>query len=222
VPTSVKPGCEVSFTPPAQRCCKNAGLIGTTDLVKPKSTLIRSLWQILYFHMLVPVLPRILLIALTYCQPLLIKRVLSLQMEPVTESSRNIGYGLIAAYGLVYAGIAVRNLLIVVLPELMTNPPQVLSASYWFLMAKATTYVRGAIASKVFSRINDLSIMNTDDSAAVVLMSTDVERITIGMNMMHETWASVLEVGIGIYLLQQELGMPAFVALGTALGKSVG
>jgi ATP-binding cassette subfamily C (CFTR/MRP) protein 1 len=102
----------------------------------------------------------------------------------------------------------------------MPNLPQVLSASYWFHMAKATTYVRGAIASKLFSRINDLSIMNTDDSAAVVLMSTDVERITIGMNMMHETWASVLEVGIGIYLLQQELGMPAFVALGTALGRS--
>jgi ATP-binding cassette subfamily C (CFTR/MRP) protein 1 len=62
--------------------------------------------------MLVPVLPRILLIALTYCQPLLIKRVFSLQMEPVTESSRNIGYGLLGAYGLVYAGIAVRSLLI--------------------------------------------------------------------------------------------------------------
>jgi ATP-binding cassette subfamily C (CFTR/MRP) protein 1 len=102
----------------------------------------------------------------------------------------------------------------------MTNLPQVLSASNWFLMAKATTFVRGAIASKVFSRINDLSIMNTDNSAAVVLISTDVERITIGMSMMHETWASVLEVGIGIYLLEQELGMPAFVALGTALGQS--
>jgi ATP-binding cassette subfamily C (CFTR/MRP) protein 1 len=101
----------------------------------------------------------------------------------------------------------------------MTNLPQIVSSSYWFHMAKATTFVRGAIASKVFSRINDLSIMNTDDSAAVVLMSTDVERITIGMNMMHETWASVLEVGIGIYLLQQELGMPAFVALGTALSR---
>jgi ATP-binding cassette subfamily C (CFTR/MRP) protein 1 len=83
------------------------GLICMIDIVKPKSALIRSLWQTLHFYMLVPVFPRILLIALTYCQPLLIKRVLSLQLEPVTESSRNIGYGLIAAYGLVYAGIAV-------------------------------------------------------------------------------------------------------------------
>jgi ATP-binding cassette subfamily C (CFTR/MRP) protein 1 len=93
------------------------------------------------------------------------------------------------------------------------------SASYWFNVAKATTLVRGAIASKVYSRVNDLSIMNTDDLAAMTLMSIDVERITIGLNVMHEAWANVVEVGIGIYLLQLQLGMPAFVALGVALGE---
>lgn len=72
----------------------------------------------------------------------------------------------------------------------------------------------------MYSRVNDLSIMNTDDSAAMTLMSTDVERITIGLNMMHETWAGVIEVAIGIYLLYRQLGTPAFVAMGVALGKS--
>lgn len=61
--------------------------------------------------------------------------------------------------------------------------------------------------------------MNTDDSAAMTLMSTDVERIIIGLNMVHETWANVVEVSIGVYLLQRQLGMPAFVALGVALGE---
>lgn len=87
-------------------------------------------------------------------------------------------------------------------------------------MAKATTLVRGAIASKVYSKVNDLSIMNTDDSAAMTLMSTDVERITIGLNLIHETWANMIEVSIGIYLLWLQLGVPAFVALGVALGES--
>ncbi|KAH8723179.1 P-loop containing nucleoside triphosphate hydrolase protein [Phaeosphaeriaceae sp. PMI808] len=169
-------------------------------LVNPKSALIRSLWLTLRFRLLLPIIPRIIMIALTYCQPLLIERVLLLKKDEVTEDSKNNGYGLVAAYGLVYAGIAV------------------VSASYWFHVAKATTLVRGAIASKVYSRVNDLSIMNTDDSAAMTLMSTDVERITIGLTVMHETWANVLEVAIGIYLLQLQLGAPAYVALGVALG----
>ena len=97
---------------------------------------------------------------------------------------------------------------------------QIVSASYWFNVAIVTALVRGAIASKVYGRVNDLSIMNTDDSAAMTLMSTDVERITIGLNMMHEAWANVVEVGISIYLLKLQLGMPAFVALGVALGES--
>ena len=44
-----------------------------------------------------------------YCHPLLIERVLLLQKGPVTECSRNDGYGIIGAYGIVYAGIAVSR-----------------------------------------------------------------------------------------------------------------
>ena len=57
-------------------------------------------------QILVPVMPRIALIALTLCQPLLLKRLLQFltsEDEPV-----RVGYGLIGAYGVIYLGIAVR------------------------------------------------------------------------------------------------------------------
>jgi ATP-binding cassette subfamily C (CFTR/MRP) protein 1 len=51
--------------------------------------------------------PRTCLIALTFCQPLLINRAVILSGEDVTDWTTNVGYGLIGAYILVYVGIAV-------------------------------------------------------------------------------------------------------------------
>lgn len=51
----------------------------------------------------------------------------------------------------------------------------------------------------------------TDDSAAITLMSTDVEKIRQGMIMMHEFWANTIEVGFASFLLYRSLGI-AFLA----------
>lgn len=45
--------------------------------------------------------------AFTLAQPFLVQRVLDYTAAPPTESDKNTGYGLIAAYALVYIGIAV-------------------------------------------------------------------------------------------------------------------
>lgn len=51
--------------------------------------------------------PRACLIALNFCQPLLINRAIILSIDDVTQKSIDVGYGLIGAYVLVYIGIAV-------------------------------------------------------------------------------------------------------------------
>lgn len=50
-----------------------------------------------------------------------------------------------------------------------------------------------------------------DDSAALTLMSTDVERIRQGMLTLHEVWANILEITIASFLLYRSLGV-AFLA----------
>ncbi|RDL38704.1 uncharacterized protein BP5553_03044 [Venustampulla echinocandica] len=140
--------------------------------------LVFSLFHSLRWHVFAPVMPRLAMIGFVYCQPLLISRVLNFQKEPKTPDSNNIGYGLIAAYGIVYIGLAFAT------------------AGYWFRVHRVTTMIRGVIAARVFNKVNERSIMNVDDSAALTLMSSDVERIMMGLNVIHETWANLIEAGI--------------------------
>lgn len=60
------------------------------------------------WQLFAPIIPRIVLIVFTFCQPLLLNRFISYLAEPEGPESANIGYGLIAAYGIVYLGLAVR------------------------------------------------------------------------------------------------------------------
>lgn len=50
---------------------------------------------------------RAFLVALNFCQPLLLHRSLSFTVEPVTSTTNNVGYGLVGAYVLVYIGLGV-------------------------------------------------------------------------------------------------------------------
>lgn len=58
------------------------------------------------WELLAPVFPRLVQVALTMCQPLLLNRFIDYLAAP--KESQNIGYGLIGAYGVVYLGLAVR------------------------------------------------------------------------------------------------------------------
>jgi ATP-binding cassette subfamily C (CFTR/MRP) protein 1 len=100
------------------------------------------------------ILPRLALLAFTICQPLILNRLLVFLDD--TSQPTQIGYGLIAAYGLVYSGIALSQ------------------ALYWHCNARSVTLLRGVLVSAVFSKATELSTTATDDSAAVTLMSSDV------------------------------------------------
>jgi ATP-binding cassette, subfamily C (CFTR/MRP), member 1 len=67
--------------------------------------LIKSLWK----PITAPAFSRVVLIAFTFCQPLLLKRLLSYLSNTAERKDIKIGYGLIGAYGLVYMGVAVSG-----------------------------------------------------------------------------------------------------------------
>jgi hypothetical protein len=50
------------------------------------------------------------------------------------------------------------------------------------------------------------------EKAPLTLMSTDVERIGQGVQFIHELWASLVEMGIGIYLLVRSTGLGSIPA----------
>ncbi|KAJ6142459.1 hypothetical protein N7471_001912 [Penicillium samsonianum] len=53
-----------------------------------------------------------------------------------------------------------------------------------------------------------------DESAALTLMSTDIDRVTVGLQNLHEVWARIVEIAIGMWLLVEQLGAVAVVPIG--------
>ena len=142
----------------------------------------------LKWPLLAPIIPRAVLLALTICQPILLHELLTYLSAPVETMSKNTGYGLIGAYALVYTGSAVAT------------------GFYWHKQYQFLTMVRGCLVSAISWKTANLNILAVGDpKAAVTLMSTDVERITEGLRPLHDFWASIIQIGISLYLLRQQM-----------------
>jgi ATP-binding cassette, subfamily C (CFTR/MRP), member 1 len=55
---------------------------------------------------------------------------------------------------------------------------------------------RGALVSAIYRKTFVIGINSLDNSAAVSLMSTDTERIMVGLIFLHEVWANLVQVGL--------------------------
>jgi ATP-binding cassette, subfamily C (CFTR/MRP), member 1 len=79
--------------------------------------------------------------------------------------------------------------------------------------------IRGSLVSSIYHKTTEISITALDNSAAVTLMSTDIERIELGIRLTHELWANLIQVGLATWLLQRELGLACIVPIVIAVCK---
>jgi len=134
------------------------------------------------------IFPRICLIAFSYSQTFLISRVIGFVGESATVQSKNDGYGLIGAAALIYTGIALSTV------------------HFKHRLYRTITMFRGAAVGLIYNKTMKLQDGVYNESAAVTLMSTDIDRIASSMVSVHEVWAQLIEVIIGIWLLARQLG----------------
>lgn len=80
---------------------------------------------------------------------------------------------------------------------------------------------RGQIVSSILQKTLLLSLPEAKKSAAITLMSTDMNSIQSGINLFHEIWASIIELGIGIYLLATLVGGASFLVAVPAASQSL-
>jgi ATP-binding cassette subfamily C (CFTR/MRP) protein 1 len=116
--------------------------------------LVQICLKTLAWQLLSAVLARLFLLFFVLCQPLVLHQLL-IFLENTTANSRK-GYGLMAAYGLIYLGIAVSS----VIYRHQTN--------------RMLTMLRGMLMSAIFVQATKISVTGLDNAAAVTLMSTDV------------------------------------------------
>ncbi len=95
---------------------------------------------------------------------------------------------------------------------------QVSRAIYCRQTNRTLTRIRAGLTAMIYRHITTLQTSAVKDSAAVTLMGTDVERIIVSLRLFHEMWASILEVGIGVWLLARQLGAASVVPVIICLG----
>ena len=98
------------------------------------------------------IFPRLCLIAFRYAQPFLLSRTADFVKS---KDAKNIGWGLTGAFGIVFLGTAVANVL------------------YSHMTFRFSTAIRGTLVSMIYEKTVDLSITALDESAAITLMSND-------------------------------------------------
>ena len=66
---------------------------------------------------------------------------------------------------------------------------------------------RSILVTEVFIKATRARIGTGDDSAALTLMSTDIERIKLGFFSLHDIWASTIQAALASWMLYNRLGV---------------
>ncbi|KAJ7635711.1 P-loop containing nucleoside triphosphate hydrolase protein [Mycena polygramma] len=158
--------------------------------------LVTTSLRVLPLAFISPVFPRILLLVATFAQPLLVSRMISYISDPDPSAAR--GWALVGAFACVYGLIA-----------LMTS-------IYWEKVHDSSVCYRAALVGSIYAKTLRLSSnagRELGGGVASTYMSVDVERISQGLQVFHESWAAVISIILAILLLYSEATWPAFLPL---------
>ena len=167
---------------------------------------------------LVAIMPRLFLIAFRYSQPTLIKRSIRYVLTYSAAAQSNLGYWLVVSAAIVYVGLAVGYNSHSSSPRANVRL-QIATAVYQHCINRLKLLTRSALVGLIHDKtIKSPSIAN-DNGEATTLMSTDADSLDGIAEMVHEVWAQVVEVIIGIVLLSSEVGwiwpLPLFLIYST-------
>ncbi|KAI0124180.1 P-loop containing nucleoside triphosphate hydrolase protein [Xylariales sp. AK1849] len=151
-----------------------------------------STWS-LRWEVLAVSVPKFCFVALSISQTYLIQAAVK-YVEEADSPDSNTGYGLIAAFGLVYIGSAIMM--------------------GWaaHLTFRLMTMMRGQLTSIIYTKMSTLPITGVNESAAMTLMGTDVQGVAASFHyLLIDLVPSVVQLGIAVYVLYLQLG-PVCVA----------
>ncbi|PWY66113.1 putative multidrug resistance-associated protein [Aspergillus heteromorphus CBS 117.55] len=186
--------------------CAEAQIIQAWNKTHGKHRLIKATFRAYYGPFLSAILPRLLLAGFTFCQPFLISATIDYVDAPTTPESKRYGRALVGGYALVYAGMGIST------------------AVYYRQVNRMSTVVRSGFVAMIYEQTIALKTSGSDKAEAVTLMGTDMERILSSTRILHETWASIVSVGVAIWLLELQVSiaciMPAIIAVACVLGTT--
>lgn len=82
--------------------------------------------------------------------------------------------------------------------------------------------VRSMLVTEIFVTATKARIGTGDDTAALTLMSTDIERINMSLRSLHEIWACIIQVALASYMLFNQLGVVFIAPIGVVIACFIG
>ncbi|CAG9951253.1 unnamed protein product [Clonostachys rosea f. rosea IK726] len=141
------------------------------------------------------VVPRLMYSGFGFAQPFLISSVIAHVRSPQRDFASQMSGILIAATVFIYVGLALT------------------ATWHRHLSYQLVTMWRGGLVSLIFKKTLSLRTCCAEESASITLMSTDIDSIVTAGESLHDMWCSFLDLGIGIYLLYCQIGLPSLLVL---------
>lgn len=86
---------------------------------------------------------------------------------------------------------------------------------------RTVVMARGGLILLIYDHTLNLNVSSAADNASLTLINADVERIGSGLRNIHEVWASLVEVGLSLWLLEMRIGVSTVAAAAVVLCKCV-
>lgn len=79
--------------------------------------------------------------------------------------------------------------------------------------------MRGILVTAIYRKSLTLSAVESEESAAVTLMTADVTGIELLISLSYDSWAMLLQVGFGVAVLVIFVGTASIFTIITTLSK---
>lgn len=152
----------------------------------PKVSLFRIVFSALKHDVLFPIIPRLLVLGLSFGQPYLTMRFV-LYLENTAEGGSEEGILLVVATALLYTAMGTFQ------------------AWYWQSVGRSMVKLRGCLTTA----LHDKALRNrpSSKSSPLTLMNVDIERILTGIRNVHEYWSTAISIVVGLGLLYRQVGI---------------
>lgn len=132
---------------------------------------------------LIPVFPRIIIVALTLTQPMLLERMLTFVQGSGYGERVDVGHALIGAFAVLYMLMALFN------------------AWYAHACNKLSLELRSQLIDSCYRQLLKMRLSALDSGKAATLINVDMQHIMEGSKILHDIWASMITVAVAVYLL---------------------
>ncbi|EJP64369.1 Multidrug resistance-associated protein 4 [Beauveria bassiana] len=156
-------------------------------------SLTHALLRTLYPEFLRVVVPRLCFLGFTFAQPWLIMSIIHAVVDGNPGSE--VSGGLVGATALIYIGIAISR------------------GYYKHHAYRSATLTRGILVTAILHKALKLTHTQLKKSAALTLMTADIETLTFTITTFHDLWASAFELALAIFMLAKIIGGACFFVL---------